>query len=219
MRIAANYTLRVSWSSWIFFAVTETLLCLTPGPAVLFVLSHGLARGAGSSLWASAGILAGNTFYFILTALGLGTILLASHQVFLVIKYVGAGYLVYLGIRTMMSSEPAVEREATAGGQVVSQDWRTLSRGFALQVANPKALIFFAALLPQFINPASAIAPQVAILGTTSVAIEFLVLAAYGRLAARAAALAHQPRFVALTNRISGGMLVAAGAGIAFTRD
>jgi homoserine/homoserine lactone efflux protein len=208
MRIAANYTLRVSWSSWIFFAVTETLLCLTPGPAVLFVLSHGLARGAGSSLWASAGILAGNTFYFILTALGLGTILLASHQVFLVIKYVGAGYLVYLGIRTMMSSEPAVEREATAGGQVVSQDWRTLSRGFALQVANP-----------QFINPASAIAPQVAILGTTSVAIEFLVLAAYGRLAARAAALAHQPRFVALTNRISGGMLVAAGAGIAFTRD
>lgn len=207
----------MSLSSWIFFAATETLLCVTPGPAVLFVLSYGLARGARSSLWASGGILAGNTFYFVLSALGLGTILLASHQVFLAIKYAGAVYLVYLGIRTMWSSEPAVG--ATSVGEADGADWRTLTRGFALQVANPKALIFFAALLPQFIDPRSAIAPQVAILGVTSVVIEFLVLAAYGRLAARASAMARQPRFVTLTNRISGGMLVAAGAGIALTSD
>lgn len=234
----------VSVSSWIFFAATETLLCLTPGPAVLFVLSSGLARGSRSSLWASGGILAGNTFYFVLTALGLGTILLASHQVFLGIKYVGAAYLVYLGLKTMWSADPAVGATSvgeTDGASSAEQDfvrygeprrstdqrdrvrrradWRTMTRGFALQVANPKALMFFAALLPQFINPKSAIGPQVAILGVTSVVIEFLVLAAYGRLAARAAVVARQPRFVTLTNRISGGMLIAAGAGIALTSD
>ena len=86
---------------------------------------------------------------------------------------------------------------------------------FALQAANPKALIFFVALLPQFINANHAIAPQVLRLGVTSVIIEFFVLAAYGYSAARAATIAREPKFVAVTNRVGGGMLVAAGAGIA----
>ena len=83
----------------------------------------------------------------------------------------------------------------------------------------PKALIFFAALLPQFISPKIAVAPQVAILGMTSVTIEFLVLAGYGYLAGRAALLARTPRFAAATNRASGVMLIAAGTGLALAND
>jgi homoserine/homoserine lactone efflux protein len=202
-------------STWLFFSGTEALLCLTPGPAVLFVLSYGLARGGRASLWANAGILTANTFYFVLSALGLGAVLLASHDVFTVIKYLGAAYLVYLGARTIYGAGLALQADSVA--RATTEGWRTLTRGFALQAANPKALIFFVALLPQFIDANKAVAPQVVILGVTSVVIEFFVLAAYGYLAARAATIAREPKFVTVTNRVSGGMLVAAGAGIALS--
>lgn len=207
----------MSLSSWLFFSGTEALLCVTPGPAVLFVLSYGLAQGGRASLWANAGILAGNAFYFVLSALGLGAVLLASHEIFMVVKYLGAGYLIYLGVRTIRGAGLAIPAAGVASA--TTEDWRTLARGFALQAANPKALIFFVALLPQFIDANRAVAPQVLILGVTSVIIEFLVLATYGYLAARAATIARKPRFVTLTNRVSGSMLVAAGAGIALSRD
>jgi homoserine/homoserine lactone efflux protein len=206
----------LSVNSWLLFAATEALLCLTPGPAVLFVLSHGLARGARASLWANAGILAGNTFYFLLSALGLGTILLASHEVFTTIKYAGAAYLIYLGARMFLGASPAL-RGRDARTASTTRDWHTLTRGFALQAANPKALMFFAALLPQFIDPSRAIAPQVLILGVTSVVIEFSVLAGYGYLSARAATVAGEPGFARITSRVSGGLLVAAGAGVALS--
>jgi threonine/homoserine/homoserine lactone efflux protein len=206
----------LSFNTWLFFSGTEALLCLTPGPAVLFVLSHGLAQGGRASLWANAGILSGNAFYFLLSALGLGAVLLASHEVFTVIRLLGAGYLVYLGIRTVLGVGLGLRPDGTSG--VTTRDWATLGRGFALQAANPKALMFFVALLPQFIDPARPIAIQILILGVTSVVIEFFVLAGYGYLAGRAAAIAHEPRFVSWTNRVSGGMLVAAGAGLALDR-
>jgi homoserine/homoserine lactone efflux protein len=208
----------VSLSTWLFFSGTEAILCLTPGPAVLFVVACGLAHGGRASLWANAGILAGNAFYFLLSALGLGALLLASSELFTAIKYLGAAYLVYLGIRTIFTA--GVGRDARADANTDANGWQTLIRGFALQAANPKALVFFVALLPQFIDARRAIGRQVLILGLTSVVIEFFVLAAYGHLAARAAAaMARQPRFVTVTNRVSGGMLIAAGAGIAFSAE
>jgi threonine/homoserine/homoserine lactone efflux protein len=200
---------------WMLFAVTETLLCLTPGPAVLFVISHGLARGGTASLWANVGILSGNTFYFLLSALGLGAMLLASHDLFSIIRYAGAAYLTVLGIQTIRGAGLAVNTAAPA--ERAHSGWRTWARGFALQIANPKALIFFVALLPQFIDARVPIAPQVLILATTSVLIEFLVLASYGYLAGRASALARRPRFVRQTNLASGAMLIVAGAGVAIS--
>jgi homoserine/homoserine lactone efflux protein len=198
---------------WMLFAVTETLLCLTPGPAVLFVISHGLTRGGTASLWANLGILSGNTFYFLLSALGLGAMLLASHDLFSIVRYAGAAYLTFLGIQTIRGA--GIAMDATAAAEQAHSGWRTWARGFALQVANPKALIFFVALLPQFIDARMPIAPQVAILATTSVLIEFVVLGGYGYLAGRASALAHRPRFVKQTNLASGVMLIVAGAGVA----
>ena len=122
--------------------------------------------------------------------------------------------LIYLGARTIGGAGLALQRGTTPAG---TEDWHTLTRGFALQAANPKALLFFVALLPQFIDANRAIAPQILILGATSVVIEFFVLAAYGYLSARAATMARKPRFVTATNRVSGGMLLAAGTGVALS--
>jgi homoserine/homoserine lactone efflux protein len=199
----------VSLRVWVLFVVTEAVLCLTPGPAVLFVVSCGLARGGRAALWGNAGILSGNTFYFVLSALGLSAMLLASHEVFTIIKYLGAAYLVWLGIRTIRGSGLALRPDAHAEPSV--QRWGMLARGFALQASNPKALMFFVALLPQFIDTHRAIGPQIVILALTSALIEFLILAGYGYFAGRAATLARQARFVSATNRASGGLLIATG--------
>jgi homoserine/homoserine lactone efflux protein len=176
---------------WIMFAVTETALCLTPGPAVLLVLSQALTRGTGASLWSNAGILAGNTFYFGLSATGLGAVLLASYDVFFAIKWIGAAYLVWLGVSAFFGRSATLS--VPVDGAPDRGGLRALADGALLQVANPKALVFFTALLPQFI-------------------------AGYGALAGRLTGRALQPRFATLTNRIAGSLLVTAGVGMATLR-
>ncbi|MBI1877643.1 MAG: LysE family translocator [Chloroflexi bacterium] len=209
----------MTFNTWAVFVITEIVLSLTPGPAVLFVVSQGLRHGGARSIWANIGILSGNAFYFLLSATGLGALLLASHSLFLLVKWLGAAYLVYLGITTFLN-------KGAAGGLIPeSANLSTVSgprlwlRGFALQAANPKALIFFTALLPQFINPTEPVVWQVLILGISSVVAEFFVLAGYGILAGRASQLARLPHFVRLTDRVAGVLLVGAGAGLALAKN
>jgi threonine/homoserine/homoserine lactone efflux protein len=206
----------VTVETWALFVVTETLLCLTPGPAVLLVLSQGLARGTRASVAANVGILGGNAVYFALSGTGLGAVLVASYEVFSAIRWLGAGYLVWLGVMAFAGRSRALSVTAASGPPV---GWgRMFANGFVLQVANPKALVFFVALLPQFIDARGAVVAQVLILGVTSVIIEFFVLLAYGAAAGRATALASRPRFRTLANRLAGSMLIVAGVGIARIR-
>lgn len=198
------------------FFVVETALCLTPGPAVLLVLSQALTRGSSKAVWSIGGIIAANTLYFVLSATGIGAILLASYKLFFAIKWVGAAYLVWLGVSAFFGKSKVLsvgrdERAPVSSG-------RMFLNGFILQMANPKALVFFTALLPQFINPKAAVIPQVAILALTSVVVEFFVQLFYALLAGRVTHLATQPRFAAITNRIAGSLLVGAGIGMAAIR-
>jgi homoserine/homoserine lactone efflux protein len=206
----------MSWHGWILFVMVETMLCLAPGPAVLLVLSQGLTFGWRGSIAANLGILAGNAIYFALSATGLGALLLASYDLFFAIKWIGAGYLVWLGLGAFLGRGDGAS-PAPAGARPAAP-LRRFRNGMVLQLANPKALLFFAALLPQFIDPAGAVAWQVAVLGVTSVAIEFVVLAAYGGLAGRGRRLAARPRFARLVDRLSGLLLMAAGLGMALLR-
>ena len=204
----------MSWETWSLFTITETVLCLTPGPAVLFVLAQALGRGARAALAAAMGILAGNSFYFVLSATSLGAVLLASYEVFSAIKWAGAAYLIWLGVRTFRSP-------AAFGGVQAASDvavGRLVGRGFLVQVANPKALVFFTALLPQFIDPHDPVVGQVTILGVTSLVVELAVLATYGTLAARATRLAPRPAFLEASNRLAGTFLIAAGLRMAALR-
>lgn len=197
--------------TWALFAATETMLSLTPGPAVLFSISQGLRGGARTTLWSTLGILTANLFYFGLSATSLGVVLAASYRLFLVIKYVGAVYLVWLGLKAIFSrADSMLARQASPDPPA-----RIYVKGLALQLANPKALLFFTAILPQFVNPHEPVPMQILILGLTSILPEFVILMTYGALAARASHLASQPRFAAWGDRISGGLLLTAGAGLA----
>jgi len=177
----------VRWETWVVFLVTETTLCLTPGPAVLLVLSQALRRGSLAAVWSSLGILAGNAFYFVLSATSLGAIVATSYDLFSVVRWIGAAYLLWLGARTFLgrSSVLPVTPGSDAG---------------------------------QFVDPMADVPAQVAVLAVTSIVVEFMVLAAYGGLAGRATSLARRPQFAALTNRVAGSLLIAAGVRTATLR-
>jgi homoserine/homoserine lactone efflux protein len=200
--------------TWLWFCVTEMVLCFIPGPAVLFVLATALRRGFASASVAAAGILAGNSFYFALSATGIAAVIVASHAVFSALKWAGAVYLVWLGLRMLLAR--AAAPDATAQRSTDIPD-RIFGRAFLVQASNPKALVFFIALLPQFINPAGSVPWQILVLGISSVAIEFLVLSLYAALAARARSIA-ATRFSSWLERVGGACLIAAGARLAWYR-
>ncbi len=207
----------MSWETWGLFLAMVTVLCLTPGPAVMFVLSQALRRGTRAAFWSSLGILAGNTFYFVLSVSSLGAILFASYDLFATIRWIGAAYLVWLGVTTFIGASPIVPAGPSGGG-AARPGPRLVLDGFVLQASNPKALVFFTALVPQFVDPAGSVPSQMAILAATTVVVEFAVLTTYGALAGRATALAAEPRFATATNRVAGTLLVAAGVGTAAIR-
>jgi homoserine/homoserine lactone efflux protein len=194
--------------TWLLFCATEAVLCAIPGPAVLCVVSQAIARGARAGVMASAGILAANVLYFALSATGVGAVLAQSTRVFLVVKWLGAVYLVWLGLRMIIvrgaqlsSAPPAPPSDKTA-----------FAIAAMTQGANPKALIFFVAILPQFISTASAAVPQILILGVTSIVIEFAILTLYVATCHAARGVMVEPRFATTMQRAGGACLVLVGA-------
>jgi len=183
----------------------------------VLVLSVSVTQGRRFGVLASGGILVANLFYFLLSATSLGVILLTSWNVFSLIKWLGAAYLIWIGFQMFVASE--LDPFATADCVPESKSSvRTFSHGLVAQGANPKALLFFTALLPQFVDPSRPLGIQIAILAATSMVIEFLVLAGYAVLAARMRHLAQRPRFRQNLNRIGGGLLIGAGVGLAALR-
>ena len=197
-------------ATWGLFAATVVVTGLTPGPAVLFVVAQSLRAGPRQGVWAGVGILAGNAVYFALSAAGLGAVLLAAPGVFRAGRVAGAAYLVYLGARLIVGAGNG------AGGGPAPPDraGRVVRRGFVLQAGNPKALVFFAALLPQFVDPAGDVPAQVAVLAATSIGSEFVILAGYAVAAGRLSAWAARPAVGKWLDRATGGLLVAAGAAV-----
>jgi threonine/homoserine/homoserine lactone efflux protein len=206
----------MTWQLWLLFVTTEAVLSISPGPAVLYVLSQAIRRGPGKSVWASWGILSANAMYFILSATSLGAVIVASYKLFFLIKWIGAAYLVYLGISSFLGkssvlSLPEQKADSRSGPRI-------LRDGFLLQAANPKAILFFTAILPQFIDAHHNVAFQIFVLGVSSIVVEFIILFTYCQLAGRALATARNPRFEKLTNRIAGSLLICAGVGLARLR-
>ena len=202
--------------TWAFFVATVAALSATPGPAVLFVLSEAISRGALKSFWACLGILCANGVYFALSATSLGAVIFASYNLFSLIKWAGAAYLIYMAgrcffARSRFSALPLPDLETSE-----RSNRRAWVDGFFLQGANPAALVFFAAILPQFVDPKTSIPLQVLILGISAIVVEFCILVAYGRLADRALSVARTPRFERVTNWAAGTLLLGASLGLAF---
>jgi threonine/homoserine/homoserine lactone efflux protein len=201
---------------WLFFLATEVVLILIPGPAVLLVVSDALRLGAVHALWSNAGIVAANALYFLLSAAGLGVILLTHPGVFVAVRWSGAAYLGVIGLRALLRPEGGVG-EATRA-EVRAPRGRSFGGAFLTQASNPGSLVFFSSILPQFLDARRPLGTQMLILGATSLLAEAVILAGYGFLADRAIRRMRDPRFTRVLSRASGVLLLAAALGLALLR-
>ena len=169
------------------FAATNFVLNITPGPAVLQVVGHSLGNGWRPAQASILGILAANAMYCMLSALGLSALILAAPSLFEIIKWGGAAYLAWIGIRALLS---ALHTDATSMTASKPASPATLfKQSFLLQGANPKSVLFFGAMLPAFAGPAEGAAQRIVLLGLLAIALEYPVLLAYSLLGTRMSAL------------------------------
>lgn len=198
----------------LLFALTELALSLTPGPAVFLVVSQGMKAGFRSSLRGTLGVMTGELIFFVLSALGLGALLIASQTVFTVVKWLGALYLVYLGLELIVGS---FKKKATSDIAKPTPAIAFYRQGLVMQLANPKAILFFTAILPQFIDPALPTTVQFAVLGLVSMTVEGIVLVAYGWLAEKGGRWLRESPFGQWLDRLAGSFLIGAGIRLALT--
>ena len=213
------------------FALTEFLLCLSPGPAVFLVIGLSLRQGFAAGAAATGGILLTNAVYFALSALGVGAVILASATAFTILKWIGAAYLVYLGIGMLrplvlrlfgreVPEASAEEGKAVAPAGPPTRDRaqrRAFLRGAMIQASNPKNIAFFVAILPQFIDPEGALAVQILLMGAVSVFLEAPILLAYALLASASGAFA-RARLIAWIEGAAGALLIGFGGALALAK-
>lgn len=163
---------------WLIYVATVLLFMSTPGPSHLLMLSVSASNGFRLSLATAAGDLSANIIQMILAGLGLAAIVASSRYGFALVKWAGVAYLIWMGVRKIIES---FKHQVGSGLGPRASLGTLYLRGFITSAANPKAVVFFAALFPQFISPDRALAPQLLVLGATYVVIDGLFLCAYGK--------------------------------------
>jgi threonine/homoserine/homoserine lactone efflux protein len=207
----------VSGEQFAGFALASFILIAIPGPGVLFVIGRALAHGRGTALASVAGHSAGNCVVAICMAFGIGAIVERSATFFTVIKLAGAAYLVWLGIQAFHRRGSLVrvltEAAAPRGGV------QSVREGFVVGVTNPKAVILFAAVLPQFVDRAAGHVPvQMLLLSALSVAIGLASDSCYGMAASTVRSwFARSPRRLGLVGGVGGLAMIGLGVTLAFT--
>jgi threonine/homoserine/homoserine lactone efflux protein len=193
---------------WLTFAAASMALLLIPGPTVLLVLSYALSKGRSVAVASAAGVALGDLVAMTASLLGLGALVLASATAFTLLKWAGALYLIYLGIKLIRSAP-------TAGLDVPQAATITATRVFghtaAVTALNPKSIAFFIAFVPQFIRPSAPLLPQFAVLIATFVALAALNALAYALAADRLRSVIANPPVLAWITRAGGSALIAMG--------
>ncbi|MEG8018052.1 LysE family translocator [Sphingomonas sp. LR55] len=196
--------------AWWLFVVAVFLLCGTPGPNMLHVMTRSIAFGARRSVAAMAGCLTALVLVLAASAAGVSALLAAWPRVFDALRYAGVAYLIFLGIKAWGGAGSPID----LGGDTLPESWsarRLFRGGFAIGISNPKLLLFAAAFLPQFVDRASPQAPQFAILVVTFAVVEsfwYGVYAAGGRTLARSLT---RPALRRAFDRVTGAIFVSFG--------
>ena len=208
-------TISMSLETLAAFTLAMFLLSVSPGPGFLMVVARALSGGLKAGLAAIAGLVLGDIVFLVLAILGLSTLAAVMGEFFLVVKILGAAYLVWLGVKTWRSrpSLPAMEAPDAATSQI--PHWRSALLGFFVTLGNPKVILFYGALLPTFVDMTSLTFADVLLMVAVVIVMLFLVLGVYAFLAARAGRVVKSERALRWVNRATGGLLVGAGVAVA----
>jgi homoserine/homoserine lactone efflux protein len=201
----------MNWHLFSAFLLITNVLFLTPGPIVTLIIATGARQGTRAALQTVAGASTGNALLLALIALGLGWILKTSSEVFDYLRWVGAAYLVWLGIQAWRHAGAAVEA-APLGGHV--HVWR----GFVVAMTNPKSIAFFTAFLPQFIDPTLPIERQLLVMCVVSVTLGSMLDSGWAVAAGLGRAWFTKPKHNRLLGRLSGTVLISGGIWLSLAR-
>lgn len=200
---------------WLAFVAASTALLLIPGPTVLLVLSYALSQGRQVAVATAGGVALGDFLAMTASLLGLGALVLASATLFTILKWVGAAYLIYLGVK-LLRSPPAPLMADTGVARMAPR--QVFGHAAAVTALNPKSIAFFIAFVPQFLRPEAPLLPQFAILIGTFVTLATVNALAYVFLADQMRARLKQPGVLVWLNRAGGTALVGMGIATAALR-
>jgi threonine/homoserine/homoserine lactone efflux protein len=203
------------------YVAAALLLAITPGPGIFYVAARSLAGGRAEGIASSFGTALGGLVHVVAGALGVSALVLASAGLFMALKWLGAAYLVWLGLRTIMAARrDAAQGLAGADPAPAMGTRRAFREGVVVEALNPKTAAFFLAFIPQFLDPsAGAVALPFILLGCISVALNTLadIVVALGASRIREGARA-RPRLIRRLREISGASMIALGAGLALAK-
>ncbi|MFC7547939.1 LysE family translocator [Plantactinospora sp. GCM10030261] len=201
-----------------FVGVSLIVIC-TPGPDTALTVRNALAGGRRSGVWTAAGVATGQAVWTVAASLGIASLIQASEPVFLTMKYLGAAYLIYLGIQSLLAARRAGPAGLAAAGPAVDRTrGRSLSQGLINDLANPKMAAFFLSLLPQFAPADQRALPVMLGLGLLFSLLTFAWLSLYSLAIDRLRALFTRSRVRRTLDAIAGSVLIAFGARLALTR-
>ena len=197
----------MSFETWAAFAAASSVLLVIPGPTVLLVVSYALGQGWRTALPMAIGVALGDFTAMTLSMLGLGALLATSATLFTILKWIGAAYLVYLGIKLWRAGgtlDTAPRTDAVSAAKMLGHAW-------VVTALNPKSITFFVAFLPAFLDPRADFLTQMLVFETTFLVLAFANAFGYALVASRARRLASDPRAIGVVNKVGGGLLVGAG--------
>jgi threonine/homoserine/homoserine lactone efflux protein len=197
------------------FCAVAGLAILSPGPAILLALRNGVAFGIRAVIWSSLGNVSGIFCLSAAAMLGLGVLLKSSALLFGAVKLLGALYLFYVGVRHLIGRATVLNpTDNQFAGATVPSPQRLYREAFLMAATNPKPILFFTALFPQFINAQAALLPQFFVLTGIFMTLSFFTLIGYALVGARARSLLIKPHFAKWVNRAVGTVFISFGAAL-----
>lgn len=197
----------MSFDHWLAFVAASAILLAIPGPTILLVISTALSQGRRAAAASVAGVALGDFTAMTASMLGLGALLAASATLFTALKWIGAAYLIWLGVKLWR----APVGEAAAAPAAEEPPGRIFLQTYVVTALNPKSILFFVAFLPQFLDLGRPLFAQMAIFETTFLILASLNAAAYALLAARARGAIRRPEVRRWVNRAGGSLMIGAG--------
>jgi threonine/homoserine/homoserine lactone efflux protein len=194
-------------SLWAAFVAASSILLVIPGPTVLLVVSYALGQGWRTALPMAIGVALGDFTAMTLSMLGLGALLAASATLFTVLKWIGAAYLVWLGIKLWRAGGTLDAAPRTDGASAV----KMLGHAWLVTALNPKSITFFVAFLPAFLDPHANFWTQMLVFESTFLVLAFTNAVGYALIASKARRLVANPRAIRIVNRTGGSLLIGAG--------
>lgn len=200
---------------WLAFVGASIAISVSPGAGAVQSMATGLSHGLRRGAWSIAGLQLGLLVQLAVVAVGLGAAVAKSMTAFMVIKWAGVVYLVYLAVRQWRAGPADLGDgvEAPDGGRLA-----LLARGFLVNITNPKALVFLLAVLPQFVEPAQPLLPQYLVIAVTMVVVDVVVMCGYTGLASRLLGWLRTPRQQVIVNRTMSALFATAAVVLSLVR-